>query len=52
MLELKAEEPLLYEHITAIHEQSNVGSTSCISDYCLVPLTAEFENGVEIEFWA
>jgi hypothetical protein len=51
-IELKAEEPLLYEHITAIHEQSNAGSTSCPSDYCLVPLTEEYEDGVEIEFWA
>jgi hypothetical protein len=51
-LEFKAEEPLPYEEITAIYAQSNAGSVVCSSDYCLLTLGSDYQEGVEIEFWA
>jgi hypothetical protein len=51
-LEFKAEEPLPFEEITTIYAQSNAGSVVCSSDYCILSLGSEYQEGVEIEFWA
>jgi hypothetical protein len=51
-LEFRAEEPLPLEEITTIYAQSNAGSVVCSSDYCILSLGSEYQEGVEIEFWA
>ncbi len=51
-IEFKADELLPLEEITAIYAQSEVGSTVCGSDDCILSLSIDYQDGVEIEFWA
>ncbi|OGO17720.1 MAG: hypothetical protein A2Z14_03275 [Chloroflexi bacterium RBG_16_48_8] len=52
VMQLMAEEPLPFEHITAIHAEVGGEEYSCETDICIVPLTEEYPEGTTIEFWA
>jgi hypothetical protein len=51
-LELVAEEPLPFEHITAVHAEMAGEEYSCVSEICHIPLVDEFAEGTTVEFWA
>jgi hypothetical protein len=51
-LELIGEEPLPFEHITAIHAEVGKEMYSCQLDRCYIPMADEYPEGVTVEFWA
>jgi hypothetical protein len=52
VLELTGEEPLPFEHITAIQAEVDGKNYTCQSDRCYIPIDNEFPKGVTVEFWA
>jgi hypothetical protein len=51
-LELVGEEPLPFEHITAIHAEMEGEEYSCDTDRCYIPIIEEYPEGMTVEFWA